>query len=78
MKVNSQRGIVKTILIVLIGIIILSYFGINLQQVTQSDLLKKNLAFTWGIVTTTWTNYVYEPIIGIFHKGSSDSTNLSQ
>jgi hypothetical protein len=79
MKINDQRGIIKTIVIVLIGIILLSYFGIDLQKATQTDLFRKNLSFTWDTVVMVWTDYIYGPVVGLFHKNSiPDSTNLSQ
>jgi len=57
-KTNYQKGIIKTIVIVLIGIVFLSYFGIDLEQATKSDLLRKNLSYSWEVVKSTWNNYI--------------------
>lgn len=67
---NQNRGIIRTIVIVIIGIILLSYFGIDLEQVSKSDLLKKNLAFTWDTTKNLATNYIYNPISHIFSKNT--------
>jgi uncharacterized membrane protein (Fun14 family) len=71
---TNQRGFVKTIVLILIGVVMLSYFGINLEEVTKNQLFKKNLAFTWREVTYVWNSFVVAPITHVFNKGTATTT----
>lgn len=74
---KGNKGFVHLIIIVLVAIIALSYFGIDLEQVFAKPLFQKNLSFTWHIVTDAWTTYVYDPITGLFHKNGSEQILLN-
>lgn len=72
MKNNNQRGIIHLLVMVLIAILAISYFGIDLEEVFSRPLLKKNLVFTWTKTKEAWENYVYNPISGIFDKKTDE------
>lgn len=74
MKSKSQRGIVQLVIILLIAILSLSYFGIDLEQAVTKPLFKKNLIFTWNTAKSVWVNYIYDPVKGIFIKGNGTDT----
>jgi hypothetical protein len=76
MNNRRQRGIVQLLIMIIVALIALSYFGIDLEQVFTKPLLKKNIVFTWDKTKEVWTNYVYEPITSIFDKkdGDADTT----
>jgi len=71
MKKRNQRGIVQLIVLILIAILALSYFGIDLEQAFSKPLLAKNLSFTWNKTVEIWNNYIYGPISGILGKDDS-------
>jgi hypothetical protein len=54
--------------VILIGIIALSYVGIDLEQAFTTPLLKKNLSFTWKETKIIWNEYVYGPVHNLFNK----------
>jgi len=54
MKNNSQAGIVKLIILIVVTVIILSYFGINLQRIAESDTGRANFGYLWQIVLKIW------------------------
>ena len=54
MKNNSQAGLVKLIVLIIVVIIILSYLGINLQKVADSDTGRANFAYAWQLVLGAW------------------------
>ncbi len=74
MKLKSQRGIVQLVIILLIALITLSYFGIDLEQVVTKPLLKKNVVFTWNKTQEVWNDYIYKPVSNIFNRGNSQSS----
>ena len=67
-KTNSERGIVKLIVTIIIGVIALSYVGIDLEQVFTTPLLKKNVNFTWEKSKLIWNEYIYKPVHDMFSK----------
>lgn len=54
MKYNSQSGLVKLIVLIVVLIIILSYLGINLQKIAESDTGRANFGYVWQIVLKVW------------------------
>ena len=54
MKNNSQKGIVKLIILIIVVIIILSYLGINLQKIAESDVGRANFGYVWQGVLKAW------------------------
>ena len=59
---KTNRGIVRTIILIAVAILLLSVFGIDLQEAVKEPLLKKNFQFIWTGTKNTWTNYIYNPI----------------
>lgn len=74
MHLKKQSGFVQLVIILLIAILALSYFGIDLEQAFTKPLFKKNLIFTWNTAKSVWTNYIYNPITGIFTKDEEVTT----
>jgi len=60
---NSEKGFIKWLIIILIAVIILSYFGFNLRAIVESDLTQNNLGYLWGLGVTVWNNYLSVPIL---------------
>ncbi len=64
---NKQRGFIKWILIIIIAVIILSYFGFDLRTIVESPETQGNLGYVWSIVAGVWTNYLAEPILYLWN-----------
>ncbi|MFH1402120.1 MAG: hypothetical protein ABIG87_00665 [Patescibacteria group bacterium] len=65
---NDNRGLVKWIIIILIAIIILSYFGFDLRAIVGSDATQNNLSYVWGLAVTVWNDYLSRPILYFWHN----------
>jgi len=52
---------IKWIIIFIILILVLSYFGINIQQVVNSPTGQSNVSYVWNGVTYVWNNYLSAP-----------------
>ena len=48
-KSNSQTGLVKLIILIIVAILVLSYLGINIQKIADSDAGRSNFAYVWSI-----------------------------
>ncbi len=61
-KANNQSGLIKMILIIIIAIIVLSYFGFNLREIVESPETQGNLGYVWGLVVHVWDSYLVGPV----------------
>ncbi len=65
LKNNKQSGLAKLILLIIVAVLILSYLGINIQKIAESDTGKSNFAYLgrflgqfWGYLTSTYQSTV--------------------
>ena len=54
MKNNSQKGLIKLIILIIVLIIALSYFGVNIQKIAESDTGRANFGYVWQMVLKVW------------------------
>ena len=52
---------IKYIIIIIIIIAVLSYFGISIRSVFESNLFKNNFNYIWGGVKYVWETYLVGP-----------------
>ena len=61
-------GFIKAIVIIVIALIVLGYFGYNIQDIINSPTVQKNLSYGWGLVSYVWQNYLKVPAMFIWDK----------
>lgn len=54
MQNNKEAGVVKLIVLIVVIVLILSYLGINIQRIAESEAGKANFGYIWGIVQQVW------------------------
>ena len=67
-RIGRGNGFIKTIVIIVIALIILGYFGYNVQDIVNSPMVQKNLNYAWDLVKYVWNNYLKAPTIFIWEK----------
>jgi len=68
---TNQSGLVKLIILIVVAIIVLGYFGINIRSVFESGPVSDNLSYLWDGVKHVWSNYLQKPtnfIWGVFYN----------
>lgn len=63
---NDQRGLIKEILIIVIALIILGYFGFNITTILSSSVVQTNLAWFWNLLMTIWS-WIVTPLTYLWH-----------
>lgn len=53
---------IKLFLLFIVGIVVLSYFGINVREILDSPLVRDNFLAVYDFASNIWVNYG-EPII---------------
>lgn len=65
---TGQGGFVKMIIFIIIILIVLGYFGLNIQDILKSPLVQKNLTYAWNLTTYVWQNYLKAPAVFLWDK----------
>lgn len=64
---NSNRGFIKAIVIIVIALIILAYFGLNLRNIVDSETFQDNWDFVKESVVWLWVNILKTPVLFIWN-----------
>lgn len=56
-KTHQNRGLIKLIILIVIAIIILSYYHVDLRNILESDMVKHNFAVALTFVRNAWHDY---------------------
>lgn len=64
----KQKGFVKLVIILVIVLIILGYFGFNIKEIIQSPSVSGNLNYAWGLAVTVWNKVLVVPITFVWNK----------
>lgn len=59
---------VKYIILALIVIIVLSYFGYDLRAIIEAPTTQNNLHYTWGGVSYVWDNFLRGPVTYLWNN----------
>lgn len=68
---NDERGLIKLLVLIIIAVLVLSYFGFDLRGFLNSDTVKGNFGFLLEGAKTIWREYLTVPsnfIWGIFYN----------
>lgn len=65
---ETKRGLIRTIFLVIIAILILSYFRINLRELLDIDNWRQNLFSVWQFLKMVWRDFLAPPIIFLLEK----------
>ena len=67
-NMNYQSGLIKQIVLVVAGLTLLAYLGLNLREITNSATFTDNWNFIVETISSIWTNYLRTPLSYIFFK----------
>lgn len=65
---SKQTGFIKFVIILVIALVILGYFGFNIREIIQSPSVSGNLNYGWGLVTALWNKVLVVPVTFIWNK----------
>jgi len=60
-NIPTNRGLVKIIILIVIALLILSYFGFNLRTLISSPTTQDNFGYVASSTTTVWDKYLKKP-----------------
>ncbi len=62
----TNRGLVKTVVLVVAGLLLMAYLGFNLRSIVESKTFTDNLEFMRNLAITIWENYLRDVLVYIY------------
>ncbi|MFA6602076.1 MAG: hypothetical protein WCT02_04435 [Candidatus Paceibacterota bacterium] len=59
---TTNRGLIKTIVLIVVLLLILAYFGFNLRAIVSSQTFQDNWNFLKDLTVNVWSNYLSGPV----------------
>jgi len=66
--IRRKNGFIQAIILVVIALIILGFFGFDVKDIIDSPLVQKNLGYVWGLVKDVWNKFLAEPALYFWHN----------
>lgn len=63
---HQQNGIIQWIILIVIAILLLSFFGFSLRDLGQDETTQDNFAYVIEWSQFVWTEYLREPALWIW------------
>lgn len=58
---NRQSGLIKLVLIIVVALIVLSYFGISVRSIIESPAGQDNFGYVGVWISSVWNTYLARP-----------------
>ncbi len=65
---NLKSGLIRTIVIIVIGILVLSYFGFNIRQIAESKTSRENFSYVQEKMIYVWDNFLETPATFVWER----------
>lgn len=65
---NKRQGIIKTIFLIIVAVIVLSYLGFDLKKIMTSDLVQKNFTYLSETAKAVWSSYLATPFRFVWNE----------
>jgi hypothetical protein len=61
MKNNKEAGLIKMIILIVIAIAILSWYGVDIKEFIMSEQFQKNWGYVINFIKDIWSDYLAAP-----------------
>lgn len=65
---KGNRGFIKAIIIIVIALVALGFFGYNLRDIVASPSVRDNLLYVWELLVKLWNNFLAAPAEWLWDK----------
>lgn len=62
---DKNKGFVKTVIIIVIALIVLGYYGFNLRQIVSAPAVSDNLSYAREVSANIWNSYLKTPVTSL-------------
>ncbi|MEK7646539.1 MAG: hypothetical protein AAB381_02490 [Patescibacteria group bacterium] len=68
LKKHTQGGFIRTIILIVIALLIISYFGLNLRDLADEPTTQDNFHYALQLVSDIWNNYLEKPFMYVWKE----------
>ena len=72
---KSNRGLIKLLILILIALIVLGYYGFSLRSAVQNPTTQDNVSYIWNGIMTVWNDYLKAPALFLWNIFVNDIWN---
>jgi hypothetical protein len=65
---KKNRGFIKVVLIIIIALVILSYFGIDIKKTVESPTTQDNISYIKETSTNVWNTVLKAQVISVWEN----------
>ena len=65
---RHNTGLIRWVLLIIVLIIVLSYFNFDIRAIVEAPLTQSNLQYVSGWVAFIWSNYLSSPVLYFWHN----------
>lgn len=79
MKTHNQKGFIQIIIILVIVLLVLSYYGFDLKKFIDNPNVQKTWGYIWTVITFVWEK-ISSLVVWILNKSNiswSDIQNVA-
>ena len=63
---KNNKGFIKAVLLIVVALVVLGFFGYNLRTIVNSPTVHDNLAYVWGLVVKFWNAVLARPALWVW------------
>jgi len=63
---QRKQGFIKLLILIVIGLVVLGYFGYDVRDIIRKPQVQENLHYAWGLAKTGWF-WLVNFVKGIFN-----------
>lgn len=63
---NRSRGLIKAIVLIVVALVVLGFFGYNLRDIVNSPTVSENLKYAWGLAVKLWNTILARPAVWLW------------
>ncbi len=61
-KIQTNRGLVKMLVLILVLLVIFAYLGLNIRSIIASETFRDNWSFLRDLSVNIWSDYLKGPL----------------
>ncbi|MEK7641547.1 MAG: hypothetical protein AAB365_00970 [Patescibacteria group bacterium] len=64
---RNNKGLVRTVVIIVIALLVLSYFGFSIRDIVNSPAGRDNFSYAQEVMINVWDNYLKKPVLYLWN-----------
>lgn len=67
-EIEQNKGFIRAVLIIILALVVLSYFGFDGEEVIKSERVQDALNATGRFLSIVWHDFIVRPVLWIWNE----------